>query len=79
MEAVEQVRAGEYRGDSPSFIDNRIRELLTIKDVARLLRCSEVTVRHWVQQGKIPTVRPVPRMVRFDTRTIEKWLSERVA
>ncbi len=59
------------------FFENGIYRLLTVSDVAGILKCSVGTVRNWVYRGLIPTVRPMPRMVRIDPRELWNWLSER--
>ncbi|MCI5072641.1 helix-turn-helix domain-containing protein, partial [bacterium] len=56
------------------FIDKRIDDLLTVDELALLLKCSKGTIRNWVYQGKIPVVRPAPRMVRFNIHVIQRWL-----
>lgn len=59
------------------FFDKGIRKLLTVSELALLLQCSEGTIRNLVYQGKIPVIRPTPKMVRFSTEVIRRWLSER--
>ncbi len=60
-----------------ALFDNGIGRLLTVREVAERLACSEKTIRDWVLKRLIPTVRPMPRMVRFDEQDISRWLSER--
>lgn len=66
-----------YEKNRSSLFENRIGQLVTVRDLAGRLACSEKTIRDWVLKGLIPTVRPMPRMVRFDLRAIDRWLSER--
>jgi len=32
-------------------------ELMTVPEVARALRCTEGTVRHWIRTGRLPAIR----------------------
>jgi excisionase family DNA binding protein len=66
-----------YGRGAPTLFENGIGRLVTVRDLARFLSCSEKTIRDWVLKGLVPTVRPMPRMVRFDLREIDRWLSER--
>ncbi len=50
-----------------------MEELLTVKDIARILKVNVWTVRAWVSQQRIPHIK-VGRCVRFHPRAIEKWL-----
>lgn len=50
-------------------------ELLTIHDVARVLRVSTRTVREYVSRGLLRPVRVGPRLVRFMPREIERFIS----
>lgn len=60
-----------------SLFEKGIARLLTVSDLAKFLKCSERTIRTLVAQGRIPTVRPTPRIVRFHSEVIRRWLSER--
>ncbi len=59
------------------IFEKGIGRLLTVSELAEVLQCSKGTIRNLVWQGKIPTVRPTPRMVRFSSEVIRRWLSER--
>lgn len=63
--------------DPVAIFDKGIGRLMTVKDVARFLSCSERTIRLWISRRILPVVRPAPRMVRFDPREILQWLAER--
>jgi len=69
--------AGSYELHKSEVFENRIPQLLTVRELAPMLRVSELTLRKWVQRGVIPVVCPHPRVVRFNAEVIEKWLSER--
>jgi excisionase family DNA binding protein len=48
--------------------------LLTYKDVADRLCVSPHTVRYWVKNGTLPSVRLSSRTVRIDAATLERHL-----
>lgn len=50
-------------------------ELLTIKDVARLLKVSEVTVRRLQQARQIPFLK-IGGGIRFTVSDVEKYLKQ---
>ena len=54
-------------------------DLLTVSDVARLLRCSRKTVERLVARGELPFYElPLRRAaLRFAERDISEWLSSR--
>src|ERR687885_608706 len=47
-------------------------DLLTMREVAGLLRVSEVTVARWVKQGRLPAYRVGPRAVRLRRSDVER-------
>lgn len=46
---------------------------LKVKDVAELLHLSEITIRRWVQEGKIPAYR-LDQHIFFSRQEIENWM-----
>lgn len=50
-------------------------ELLTIKDVARMLRLSNETVRRRCRQGRMPHLRLFGQL-RFRKAEVEGWIQE---
>jgi excisionase family DNA binding protein len=50
-------------------------ELLTKREVAELLRVSEVTVARWLKQGRLPAYRVGPRAVRVRREDVERLLT----
>jgi len=48
--------------------------LLTLREVANLLRVSEKTVRRWVASRRIPCLR-LGRAIRFRVGDVSRWLS----
>jgi excisionase family DNA binding protein len=51
-----------------------IGELLTIDELASILKTKEKTIRQWVYQGRIPSIK-VNGLLRFGQREIQSWLS----
>ena len=49
-------------------------QLLTVKEVAHLLSCSEAAIRKWVYQRKLPVVK-VGRLTRIRQRDLEGFLT----
>lgn len=48
-------------------------ELLTIEEVAQILRVSDSQVRYWVRLGYIPHIR-LGRQIRFRLDDLDRWL-----
>ena len=48
--------------------------LLSVSEVAEVLKLSVGTIYHLVSQKRIPVVRLSARCIRFDRRTISAWL-----
>ena len=53
-----------------------ITELLSPKDLAKLLKVSKQVIYSWVEKGAIPFYR-LEKCIRFDPGEIEKWVRER--
>ncbi|GJM43208.1 MAG: hypothetical protein DHS20C21_00500 [Gemmatimonadota bacterium] len=51
-------------------------DLLTVPEVAELLRVRESSVYTWAETGVLPTYR-VGRLLRFDRGQIQAWLTSR--
>lgn len=49
-------------------------ELLTMREVAELLKVSEVTVARWLKQGRLPAFRVGPRAVRVRREDVEQMM-----
>jgi len=47
--------------------------LLSIKDAASRLACSEAMLRKWIHLGKLPTVK-VGRLTRIRQQDVEAWV-----
>jgi excisionase family DNA binding protein len=53
-----------------------MERLLTLREVAEILRASPTTLRIWASKRKIPIIK-VGRMVRVSPQELEKWLRTR--
>jgi excisionase family DNA binding protein len=49
--------------------------LLTVKDAAQLLACSEAAIRKWIAQGRLRAVR-VGRLVRLRPADLERMVED---
>ena len=52
-------------------------ELLTIKEVSKILKMSESSIRKLISCKKIPFIRFGYKTIRFDPVEIEKWIREK--
>jgi excisionase family DNA binding protein len=52
------------------------KELLTVHDVASYLGVSRWTVYQWVNQNKIPFVKILGRLLRFDKVEVIDWINK---
>jgi excisionase family DNA binding protein len=50
-----------------------VNGLLSIKEVAERLSCSEAMLKKWIAKGRIPTVR-VGRLRRIRQQDLEAWV-----
>ncbi len=54
----------------------RLQPLLTVRDVAAVLRVDEKTIRRLISARRIPCVR-IGRQIRFDPSDVVRWVSAR--
>jgi len=81
---MDRGRAGGLRDDDGNtglharapHASARLERLLTLEEVAALLRVHEKTVRRWLRCRRIPCVR-IGSRVRFDQRDILRWITAR--
>lgn len=52
---------------------------LRVKDVAKLLDCSEQHIRNLVSRGEIPGAYRFGRLLRFDATAVTAWLESHKA
>ena len=50
-------------------------ELLTAAEMAERLRIKPTTLREWAREGRIPSVRITPKVIRFDAEAVILSLS----
>jgi excisionase family DNA binding protein len=58
------------------MINKPLKQLLTIKDLARQFQITEGTIRKWVMNNKIPFIK-LGKAVRFDQNKIDTWINAR--
>jgi len=63
-----QVFASASKGEFP------VQRLLTVKEAAELLACSEAAVRKWIYQRRLPKVK-VGRLTRLRLSDVEALVS----
>jgi len=51
-----------------------VDQLVTVKEAARLLACSEAAIRKWVFQRRLPVVK-VGRLTRLRQRDLEAFIA----
>lgn len=60
--------------DVSSSKDDAREEFLTARQLAAVLQVSESTVRRLAREGRIPSVRLTPRLIRFNQKAVYKAL-----
>lgn len=60
--------------DAPSPADGTREDFLTARQLASILQVSESTVRRLAREGRIPSVRITPRLVRFNLKAVRHAL-----
>jgi excisionase family DNA binding protein len=50
-------------------------QLLTVREPARLLACSEAAIRKWIYQQRLPAVR-VGRLIRISVGNLEMFVGK---
>lgn len=64
----------KQKSDEPQLDINNLPDLLTVKEVASLLRVSPLTVKRWGKRGKLPAIRINSRGDRRYRREAVLWL-----
>ncbi len=71
-------RAGEGVGMSQTLASkgegSRDRRLMSEGEAARLLDCSEASLRRWRRQGRAPRCVKMARLVRYDPTDLEEFI-----
>lgn len=52
-----------------------VTELLTVDDVARMLRVDPQTVYRWAWTKRLPAIRLSRRVLRFERGDVESWVA----
>ena len=60
--------------DAPTAADAPREDFLTARQLASILQVSESTVRRLAREGRIPSVRITPRLVRFNLKAVRHSL-----
>jgi excisionase family DNA binding protein len=60
--------------DSHHTTDEAREEFLTARQLAAVLQVSESTVRRLAREGRIPSVRLTPRLIRFNLKAVYRVL-----
>ena len=60
--------------DGNSAKEDAREEFLTARQLAAVLQVSESTVRRLAREGRIPSVRLTPRLIRFNPKAVYKAL-----
>ncbi len=60
--------------DSHHTNDDAREEFLTARQLATVLQVSESTVRRLAREGRIPSVRLTPRLIRFNLKSVYRAL-----
>jgi predicted DNA-binding transcriptional regulator AlpA len=55
-----------------------VEEVLTLPEVAKLLRVAEFTLRSWRQHGKGPKAFKMGRRVMYAARDVDAWIKEQI-
>ena len=56
-------------------LEQKVATLLNVNEAAELLRVHPVTAYRWARSRRIPSIRIGPRVVRFDPRALERFIS----
>lgn len=50
-------------------------EILTAEELATRLKLKPETIRIWARERRIPSIRPTPKILRFDLQKVLKAIS----
>ena len=62
------------KDDGHATKDGAREEFLTARQLAAVLQVSESTVRRLAREGRIPSVRLTPRLIRFNVKAVYRAL-----
>ena len=58
---------------SSNNMAEQAKKLLSLKEVAEYMKVHEVTVRRWVKENRIKSLR-VGKLIRFREQDVEDWM-----
>lgn len=73
-----ELKNGPSRSEKDrSLYGNQIVPLLTVEDVATRCQVKKKTVYNWIYKGLITPIKVGPRLVRFEPKEVERWISRK--
>jgi excisionase family DNA binding protein len=55
------------------MLDRKVPAVMTVSEVARFLKCAQITVYRLAERGQLPGTK-IGRSWRFDSATMERWI-----
>lgn len=59
-----------------SGVDDDFEDLLTLREVAQILRIPEATLRYWIHKGTGPANLKIGRHIRYPRAALQRWMWE---
>lgn len=63
----------EIRNDRHLYSSTQQTQIMTIAEVSQWLTIKEKTIRQWIYQEKIPSLK-INGVVRFDRKELSQWI-----
>jgi excisionase family DNA binding protein len=57
-------------------LDDDFEDLLTLREVAQILRVPEATLRYWIHKGTGPANLKIGRHIRYPRAALQRWMRE---
>jgi excisionase family DNA binding protein len=57
-------------------LDDDFADLLTLREVAQILRVPEATLRYWIHKGTSPDNLKIGRHIRYPRAALQRWMRE---
>ncbi len=64
------------RNPIQDYVDDEFEHLLTLREVAQILRVPEATLRYWIHKETGPTTLKIGRHVRYPRAALQRWMRE---
>ena len=76
-----KTEVAQYSGppeskDSGRLFNNLIEDLISVDDLARILKVPKKTIYGWIYRKKIIPIKIGPRLLRFKRSYIDQWVSQ---